>query len=318
MGDGTKENPYTREDVLNLIEENGGKAVGLDLSGKVFEEGINLSHLDLKGLYLLGAHLEKAHFSGTHLENSFLHDAYLQVAQLPNVHLGGADLTDAHLDGAHLMNASLIGTDLRKAHLEKAYLEGANLLGAQLEGTFLLNTEFPDNISLEHVNWGNFELGEYRQGNFWDSREIYRRLKKWYTEHGIYNIAGRFFYCEMEANRKSLNWKEHKALKIWNWILMMLCGYGESWKKVIFSASFLFILFTFIYLFLNHVWTLADFGRSLYFSAVSFTALGYGSWTNTWFSSNIDWIRGLGAAESFLGVFMMALFLVTFTRKMTR
>jgi len=30
MGDGTKENPYTREDVLRLIEENGGTAKGLD------------------------------------------------------------------------------------------------------------------------------------------------------------------------------------------------------------------------------------------------------------------------------------------------
>lgn len=32
MGDGTKENPYTREDVLKLIEENGGIAKGLDLT----------------------------------------------------------------------------------------------------------------------------------------------------------------------------------------------------------------------------------------------------------------------------------------------
>ena len=29
MGDGIAENPYTREDVLKLIEENGGTAEGL-------------------------------------------------------------------------------------------------------------------------------------------------------------------------------------------------------------------------------------------------------------------------------------------------
>jgi len=33
MGDGTQENPFTREDVLKKIEENGGTAKGLDLSG---------------------------------------------------------------------------------------------------------------------------------------------------------------------------------------------------------------------------------------------------------------------------------------------
>ncbi|MFC1974744.1 hypothetical protein ACFLVA_01885 [Chloroflexota bacterium] len=58
MGDGTKENPYTREDVLRLIEENGGKAVGLDLSRKVFEEGI-----DLRGL-------NKNHLQGITLDNA--------------------------------------------------------------------------------------------------------------------------------------------------------------------------------------------------------------------------------------------------------
>ncbi len=42
MGDGTIENPYTREDVLKLIEENNGKTGGLNLSGKTFESGINL------------------------------------------------------------------------------------------------------------------------------------------------------------------------------------------------------------------------------------------------------------------------------------
>ncbi len=31
MGDGTKEKPSTREDVLRLIQENGGKAEDLEL-----------------------------------------------------------------------------------------------------------------------------------------------------------------------------------------------------------------------------------------------------------------------------------------------
>ncbi len=36
MGDGTKEKPYTREDVLKLIKENESTAYGLDLSEKSF------------------------------------------------------------------------------------------------------------------------------------------------------------------------------------------------------------------------------------------------------------------------------------------
>jgi len=75
MGDGTKENPYTREDVLRLIKENGGKAEGLDLSGKTFEDGIDLRGLDLKGIML---------------EESCLHFAHLERANLGWASLEGA------------------------------------------------------------------------------------------------------------------------------------------------------------------------------------------------------------------------------------
>jgi len=43
--------------------------------------------------------------------------------------------------------------------------------------------------------------------------------------------------------------------------------------------------------------------------------LGYGSWV---YPEPESWAKGLGAAEAALGVSMIALFLVTFTRKMTR
>jgi hypothetical protein len=38
MGDGTKENPYTRKDVLRRIRNNGGTAKGLDLSNSGLKE----------------------------------------------------------------------------------------------------------------------------------------------------------------------------------------------------------------------------------------------------------------------------------------
>lgn len=268
MGDGTKSNPYTREDVKKMIEDRAGMTEGLNLSRKWFKQLIDLSELDLKGVNLKKAHLVGAEFSGTHLEG--------------------------------------------------ACVEGAVLLGAEFEGAFLYDIKFSDDTDMRSANWGSFILGEYREPDYWKARDTYRRFKLWYTNQGIYEIAGRFHYCEMEAKRKSLNWRRFWYLKIWNWILMVLCGYGESWWKVIRSAFCFFALFTLLYFFLNNVWSFTAIGRSLYFSAVSFTALGYGSWTNTWFTSNIDSIRGLGAAESFVGVFMMALFLVTFTRKMTR
>ena len=69
-----------------------------------------------------------------------------------------------------------------------------------------------------------------------------------------------------------------------------------------------------IYFLITADWQIDAFGNSLAFSAMSFTALGYASWLET---SNA-WIKGIGALESFIGVFTIAIFLITFVRKMTR
>ena len=77
MGDGTEQNPYTREDVRRLIEEHGGTAEGLDLSEKWFEDGIDLSEkvfekqIDLSDLDLRGIILKNSHLLAAHLEGEF-------------------------------------------------------------------------------------------------------------------------------------------------------------------------------------------------------------------------------------------------------
>ena len=53
MGDGTKDKPYMRKDVLRRIRKNGGKAEGLDLSNCNFVNAVDLSGLDLSGIILL-------------------------------------------------------------------------------------------------------------------------------------------------------------------------------------------------------------------------------------------------------------------------
>jgi hypothetical protein len=128
----------------------------------------------------------------------------------------------------------------------------------------------------------------------------------------MYDIAGEFHYREMEARRK-LAWKERLlpyALSMY--LLRSLYGYGERPERVIGWAAAVILGLAFAYL-LPGVLT-GGFRDALYYSAVSFTALGYG-----WAAEPQGWAgRFLGVGESLLGVFMMALFLVTFTRKMTR
>jgi hypothetical protein len=274
MGDGTEEHPYTREDVLRLIEENEGTARDLDLSRKHFKYGINLEVINLAGIVL---------------KDSVLREAHLECVDLSFAKLERADLSFAHLTGADFSFAKMEGIDLFSAELS-------------------IETK------LSEVDWGNYVLDEKRKWRLGAIENPYRRLKQWYTDAGMYDIAGKFFYREMEAKRKFYSWKSNFWSKLWSWIMRILCGYGERPWQVFISAAAIIIGAAAIYFLVGSLWSWGAFWGSLYFSVVSFTALGYGSWVN----ATNDAIRGLGAAESFLGVFMMALFLVTFTRKMTR
>jgi hypothetical protein len=318
MGDGTKENPYTRKDVLRLIKERGDKAEGLDLSGKEFEDGIDLSDLNLSGIILRDTLLVRVH---------------LERAVLFLADLSGAGLLDTHLE-----NAVLIRAELDHAWLHEAHLQGVSLHGAR----------FTSNTSLELIDWGNYIIGEEKKGRYDQAQHIYRKLKIWYTDAGMYDIAGEFFFREMTARRKEFRWGGYrewierrerqeaqpskqlchplrlkelsKAIfprKPSQWalskLISLICGYGERPFRVVASALVVVFGLAAAYYFWG-TFSSSSFWDTLYYSVASFTALGYGQWA----PQPTGWARGMGAAEAVIGVFMMALFLVTFTRKMTR
>lgn len=281
-------------------------------------EGANLEHAHLEEASLTSANLE-----GTNLAFARLEESALNHANLKGASLVGAELYKAGLSGANLEGADLVTANLKGAELSHAHLDGADLSGAQLERTFFSGTEFPRNTKMEDVEWGNYVLGEETEGDKakakeWQmvwlgiAEETYRRLKIWHTEHGLYDTAGKFYYREKEAERKAQSWKK-PHLKLWSWILRILCGYGEKPERVIISAAAIVFGLATAY-FLWGSFSSSSFTDTLYYSVTSFTALGYGQWA----PQPTGWAKGVGAAEAVLGVSMLALFLVTFTRKMIR
>jgi len=356
MGDGTKENPFTREDVLKLIEENGGKAEGLDLSERKFEEGINLSDLDLSGIILNNARLFRANFDGSNLDGAIMQKAYLgyatfnrlnsRIASLQGVDLRWANLHDAEFREAdlsvaqfqetpfqgtvhpselqgkllELLPASLDRTDFRGANLFRANFRGCYFYGTKLEGAYIRGADITLPIThLGDADWGNYkigeEIGEGVKKDLWAAEHRYRHLKAWYTQSGYDHIASKFHYREIESRRKSLilfsrNFLHRVALQLSYWVF----GHGEGWKRILPWMAGVISIFALIYFAIGSVWEWSAFRNSLYFSAVSFTALGYGDWVPT----PTGWVKWLGAVEAIVGVSMMALLLVTLVRKWTR
>jgi len=164
---------YTREEILKMIEENGGPE-NLDLSGKDLSDidlskeaiakelekyrknnpdktppwfsqewwGIDLHGAILKETNLSRAHLESAILERAHLEGAILYKAHWEGAILEGAHWSGADLSEAHLEGAFLVEAHwegayLWGVHLEEAFLAEAHLERVYLQDAHLEGAYL-------------------------------------------------------------------------------------------------------------------------------------------------------------------------------------
>ncbi len=295
-------------------------------------EGAELEEARLDWADLQSAHLEGAYLMNAYLDGANLSGAYLEGAQLEDTSLEGVQLSDAHLEGANLQRANLRGATLHKTHLQQANLKYCDLSGvdtslieADLEGAHLFAADLFQ-AKIEGINWGAGciagEEQQYLQETDEDKKQelikeaasVYRNLKRWHTEQGMYDLAGEFFFREMTAKRKALKWKTNPALKLWSTFVSLICGYGERpLRAVVWAASAIFGL-AIIYFLISATWELGAFGNSVYFSALSFAALGYGPWLEV----DNAWVQGIGAFESFLGIFTVALFLVTFVRKMTR
>ncbi len=342
MGDGTAENPLNSADVYMRIAENDSRAEGLDLSGNYFEQGINLAELDLTGAILNGvilngailkeAGLDKCHLKGVRLIEAHLEGAYLEEANLTNANLSRAHLEDAQListnlerarlSGAHLERANFFGANLIDANLSNAFLDKTSFAAAYLQGAQLSHAKFTDDTDFSSTHWGDYKLGEEKRGDNKDKKyllhwaaHVYRRLKIWYSRAGRYDIAGKFFYREQESYRKLIQSTKQKRINqfwmlVWLWVFRLTCGYGEKPQRVAISAAI--VIFGSA---LSYWGGGMDVLYSLYFSAVSFTALGYGSWV---YPPSALWMQTVGAIESFFGISIMALFLVTFVRKMSR
>lgn len=201
---------YTREEILRLIEENGG-AEGLDLSGKdlsgidlsreaieaelekaremapgktpvwysEYTRGINLEYANLQGSDLWRANLQGAWLRRANLQGTFLVGANLQGTFLA-ANLRGADLSCANLQEADLTAANLQDGKLVYSHLEKVDF----FLAESLEGSYFYNV-FLNDTRLKREQLGE-AIGEELGGKYDEAKEAYLALKNNFAEIGRY------------------------------------------------------------------------------------------------------------------------------------
>jgi len=284
--------------------------------------------------------LDKAVFKGS----EFSDKAVFEVAKFSEVNFHGTEflgklfivLNEPETVPTIYFTDTLFSDCVRiKGNLSQCYFHNSNIEIADLtDSTWITNKEKRIIIWEEHQ-------GEISSD--WKELEgIYRRLKQSYQKHGDNDTAGNFYYQEMECKRKQMKFSQKL---FWNIFYKKLCGYGEKPFNVILSSLFIIFISAFSYLFSgieflgseisnkpaklikynlnlssdginmmmqNFGSILEDFLLCLYTSFITFTTLGYGD------VHPIGWSRLVATIESGFGIFMTALFIFVFTRKMLR
>lgn len=93
--------------------------------------GVDLSRVDIRGVYL----------KDTKLCGANLHGVLLNYANLRNIDLCGSNLSYSNLCGVHFCGANLNGADLKGVYFEYADFSGADLKGVCLEGVSLIGVK---------------------------------------------------------------------------------------------------------------------------------------------------------------------------------
>jgi len=278
----------------NVLYEHGNLRRA-DLRRAILK-GMNLWETDLSEANLIHADLEKANLVG----------AKLNKAALNNIHAEGANFRGANMEGAYLIRADLKGASFYNTHLEDA-----DFLGAHLEGT---------NFSYAHLQRAKFTAATVDNSTvMWRctfDRKTYLRTVR------LDNIQMDTQTKQLlEYNIRRMNWEEWypKQHRLLAWLVRKfweISDYGISTKQIIKTFFAWALIFAAVYL----AWGLIDYHlvglkdnpgivsnlfilegeqetvspwlvpfRSVYFSIVTMTTLGFGDM----YANTNSFLRGL-------------------------
>ncbi|MBU7028632.1 MAG: pentapeptide repeat-containing protein [Theionarchaea archaeon] len=304
-----KKCPHEALDGKNVCywhEERNNKDPEEELQSEDFKD-LDLTEANLQEAFLVGVNFQRANL---YLAN--LQEAFLDLANLQEAFLAFADFQRAHLCGANLQEANLHLANLQEANLYLVKFDDSNLWQAKLDE--IVTSE--------------------REESYDEASQIYRNLKNYFRNEGIYEKSGHYYYREKVVEKKIYRQK-NKGKYFGSLLLDLLCGYGEKPGRIIYSALTVIIISAILYYgvgieayviegssfqvvkisyssqFTVHE-NLENLVTCSYFSVVTFTTLGYGDFHPVGAS------RTIAMVEAFMGVFMLALFVLTMGRKMMR
>jgi hypothetical protein len=297
----------------------------------------NMNEANLRKTHMRFANLKKARLEKAKFQEANLRHVDFQYAYAKDADFANADLKDSTLEYAHLRDCNFRMAYMKRANLKRTFLVGASFRDANLTNATMKYAEFDNNSNMLNANLLQCKLDystlkncrhkldrvviQERAGNIVEAAEVYLNLKNYFRAEGLYEISGDYYFREKLMERK-LNYNSKSLFNKILWLKSLaysaLCGYGEKPYRVILSSLTIILIFALIYWGFGGLESGTDIGikwyDNFYFSVVTFTTLGFGDIH----PSDSIFIKFCTMLEAFIGAFMIALFVLTFGRRMLR
>ncbi|MEG2788015.1 MAG: pentapeptide repeat-containing protein [Romboutsia sp.] len=234
-----------------------------------------------------------------------------------------------------LYNSNFIHTSLKDSIISDTYLDKVYITDSDCRSLKIINPEvkefkFDDNFLTkfdEYTFIDKIKIDKNYKKTYEIASKVYRGFASKFEANRLMDNSGEYYYLSKCMEHKSLN----GINKIKSTIFWLLCGYGERPTYALIASLEIVLLFAIIYMItglsvggynidyqlilesgLTMPNLIPDFMKSLYFSIVTFTTVGYG---------DITPIRSsvfLSGVEMLLGVTMVGVWTATLARKITR
>ena len=295
---------------------------------------------NLQGAVLWGANLQEAK-----LVQANLRDADLRVAVLRGAELSGADLRGAELGSADLKEADLRGANLTQVSLLDAKsIEAISLYRATLDHTQLAKDRLGGAIGEElRREWfqakeaylelkNNFEqIGRYDDASWAYCKE--RRMEKatkapwrcreYYGQEEPFPRSIRGLFSKLWPNLRQYGrlprwsplvwwfWLKYTVKWLGDWFVELLCGYGESIRRVLFWMAAKILGFAAYYWHIDGVWLVEPSGEAKIATSVwHYLIYSAGAFTTTQFArfqAADDRVRMVTAIQAIIGIVLAGL-----------
>lgn len=295
---------------LDRADLSAANLKGAILTAAQLEEAdLGGAHFD--DAFLIGANMKKANLDFVQFHNTDLSYAVMEGLTFSNAQLKGANFSYAELNGAVFNRAQLEGVSFKGAKLKNSTFSGADLTGANLNSAVLTDSNFRGarlqaaDFGSSHLQGAIFSKSNLKSACFnlaiCDSSTLFSKCsidkKSDFRSVGLDNARFSPGLTQLlQYNNRRLNWEEwyrgHRGVGFFVRLFWQFSDYGRSTQRICWWFLGLSFLFAVLYCYIPDVvdgfngndgqgaYTgMAKLVRSVYFSFVTMTTLGFGDIT---------------------------------------